>query len=234
MPRLRLRSIHCIDQQETGKDELYLTFNGRKRALPNMKRGVTQGLNDEFIFTGTQELRLFENDGDHWYDRDDFIGANPISDASAGDFTVNFKGDGAHYALTVSVIPDSQPPRPAILRLNSIQCLEQAETFTDELYVTFDGAKRSLPNMTKGQVKMLSDEFIFDGFAQLTLFENDGDHWYDRDDFIGTHRIDDSLGDRTLLFEAAALDGGSNPFGGGFPAKYELNVSILPVGPVVT
>jgi hypothetical protein len=232
MPRLRLRSIKCIDQQETGTDELYLTFNGRKRSLPNMKRGVTQGLNDEFIFTGTQQLRLFENDGDHWYDRDDFIAANAISDA-AGDFSLRFKGDGAEYAMSVSVIPDSQPPMPAILRLNSIQCLEQAETFTDELYVTFNGTKRALPNMTRGQVETLSDEFMFDGFAQLSMFENDGDHWYDRDDFIGTHTITVSPGDRTLLFEAVALDG-RNPFGGAYPAKYELNVSILPVGPIVT
>jgi hypothetical protein len=215
MPRLRLRSITCIDLQETFTHELYLTFNGRKRSLPNMTKDVTQGLNDEFIFTGTHELRLFENDGDHWYDRDDFIGSAAIADA-AGDFSLRFRGDGAEYAMSVSVIPDSQPPMPAILRLNSIQCLEQAETFTDELYVTFDGAKRALPNTTKGQTKTLNDEFMFDGFAQLTMFENDGDHWYDRDDFIGTYRITGSPGDRTLLFEAPALIG-RNPFGGAYP-----------------
>jgi hypothetical protein len=76
---------------------------------------------------------------------------------------------------------------PAILRLNSITCLEQAETFTDEMHVTFNGTKRALPNMTRSQTKTLSDEFMFKGFAQLAMFENDGDHWYDRDDFIGTH-----------------------------------------------
>lgn len=232
MPRLRLRSIKCIDQQETFTDELYLTFNGTKRSLPNMTVGVTQGLNDEFVFTGTQQLRLLENDGDHWYDRDDFIGSNAISSA-AGDLSLKFKGDGAEYAMSVSVIPDSQPPMPAILRLNWINCLEQAETFTDELYVTFNGTKRALPNMTRGQTEPLSDEFMFEGFAQLTMFENDGDHWYDRDDFIGTHTITRSPADLTLLFEAPALIG-QNPFGGAYPAKYELNVSILPVGPVLT
>jgi hypothetical protein len=76
---------------------------------------------------------------------------------------------------------------PAILRLNSITCLEQAETFTDEMHVTFNGTKRARPNMTRSQTKTLSDEFMFEGFAQLAMFENDGDHWYDRDDFIGTH-----------------------------------------------
>ena len=232
MPRLRLRSIKCVEAQETN-DELYLTFNGRKRALPNMKQGVTKGLNDEFIFTGTHQLRLFENDGDHWYDRDDFIAANAI-DGTAGDFSLRFEGDGAEYVMSVSVFSDTQPPMPAILRLNSIQCLEQAETFTDELYVTFDGAKRALPNMTKGQVETLDDEFMFDGFAQLSMFENDGDHWYDRDDFIGTHKITATPGDQTLLFEALALDGTRNPFGGAYPAKYELNVTVLAVGPIVT
>ena len=38
----------------------------------------------------------------------------------------------------------------AILHLRSITCLHQAETFTDELYVTFNGTKRSLPNIDSG------------------------------------------------------------------------------------
>jgi hypothetical protein len=229
MPRLRLRSIKCFEQQETFTDELYVTFNGTKRSLPNMKRFVTQSLNDEFLFTGTHGLRLYENDGDHWYDRDDFIAAHDIPTAP-GDYRFVFKGDGAEYAMDVSVIADSQPATLAILRLNTITCLEQAEFFTDELYVTFNGRKRSLPNMTKGQTTPLSDEFLFDGSSHLSLFENDGDHWYDRDDFIGTHRIDPSPADYTLTYEALVLDG-RNPFGGAYPAKYELDVSVLPVEP---
>jgi hypothetical protein len=229
MPRLRLRSILCIEQQETFHDELYVTFNGTKRSLPNMTLGVTQSLNDEFLFTETQQLRLYENDGDHWYDRDDFIAAHAIPPAS-GDFALTFKGDGAEYAMGVSVTPESQPATPAILRLHSITCVEQAEMLTDELYVTFNGTKRALPNMTKGQTSTLTDEFLFDGSVHLSLFENDGDHWYDRDDFIGTHLINPSPADLTLTFEAPALLG-RNPFGGAYPARYELNVSVLPVGP---
>lgn len=229
MSRLRLRSILCIELQETFTDELYVTFNGTKRSLPNMNRGVTQSLNDEFLFTGTQQLRLYENDGDHWYDRDDFIAAHAIPQAP-GDFPLTFKGGGAEYVMGVSVIPDSEPAMLAILRLQSITCVEQAEFFTDELYLTFNGTKRALPNMTKGQTNTLTDEFLFDGPVHLSLFENDGDHWYDRDDFIGTHLINPSPADRTLTYEAPALDG-KNPFGGAYPAKYELNVSVLPVGP---
>ena len=227
MPRLRLRSIRCIEAQELFNDELYITFKGTKRSLPNMTDGVTKSLNAEFIFSGTQKLRLYENDGDHWYDRDDFIGSHDISNPTESA-SLRYKGDGAEYELIVSVFSDSQPPALAILRLNSITCLEQAETFTDELYLIFNGTRRSLPNMTKGMAKTLSDEFLFDGFSQLTLFENDGDHWYDRDDFIGTHTITRSSANLNLLFEAPALIG-QNPFGGAYPAKYELNVTIEPV-----
>lgn len=108
----------------------------------------------------------------------------------------------------------------AILKLRSITCLEQAETFTDELYVTFNGTKRSLPNMTKGQTKALSDEFIFEGSRQLSLFENDGDHWYDRDDFIAKHTITQSPADLALDFEATS--------GNAIGAHYALDVSITP------
>jgi hypothetical protein len=109
----------------------------------------------------------------------------------------------------------------AILHLRSIQCLQQAETFTDELYVTFNGTKRSLPNMTQGQTKTLSDEFLFVGSQSLSLFENDGDHWYDRDDFIAKHPITESPVDTTLDFEATS--------GQAEGAFYQLSVSITPV-----
>jgi hypothetical protein len=106
----------------------------------------------------------------------------------------------------------------AILKLGSITCIGQAEIFTDELYVTFNGVKIALPNMTQGQTADLGDEFIFDGSRQLTLFENDGDHWYDRDDFIGTHTITESTADTSLDFKATS--------GNALGAHYALDVSI--------
>jgi hypothetical protein len=108
----------------------------------------------------------------------------------------------------------------AILRLRLITCLVSAETFTDELYVTFNGTKRSLPNMTQGQTKTLSDEFIFDGSRQLSLFENDGDHWWDRDDFIGTQTITQSPADLSLHFKPTE--------GNAVPGEYALDISITP------
>jgi hypothetical protein len=108
----------------------------------------------------------------------------------------------------------------AILHLGSITCIEQAETFTDELYVTFNGTKRSLPNMTQGQTKVLGDEFLFEGSKELSLFENDGDHWYDRDDFIGKHAITTSPTDVTLDYKATS--------GNGVPAHYSLSINVTP------
>ena len=218
MAVLKLSSITCVEQAETFTDELYVTFNGTKRSLPNMTKGQTKALSDEFLFTGLRELSLFENDGDHWFDRDDFIAKHPIADSPA-DLTLDFESSSgqainAHYVLSVSIDP---PINTAVLRLRSITCLQQAETFTDELYVTFNGTKRSLPNMTQGQTEDLNDEFLFSGAQELSLFENDGDHWFDRDDFIAKHTITTSPADSTLEFKATS--------GNAEPAHYALSVS---------
>jgi hypothetical protein len=220
MAILRLQSITCLGQAETFADELYVTFNGTKRSLPNMTRGQTKPLSDEFSFDGQRQLSLFENDGDHWYDRDDFIGRHTIDDSPA-DTTLEFTGTGealgARYTLSVSVDP---PRQSAVLRLRSITCNQQAETFTDELYVTFNGTKRSLPNMTQGQTTDLDDEFLFSGSRELSLFENDGDHWYDRDDFIAKHTITTAATETTLDFVASG--------GGAGNADYSLSLSVTP------
>jgi hypothetical protein len=112
----------------------------------------------------------------------------------------------------------------AILRLKSISCLESAETFSDELYVTFNGTKVSLPNMTQGQTKTLRIEFLFEGSSYLNLFENDGNHWYDRDDFIGKHKITESQAELPLDFKATS--------GNALPAHYTIDVRITPITPV--
>ncbi|MGH8545148.1 MAG: hypothetical protein ACREX3_16295 [Gammaproteobacteria bacterium] len=186
-----------------------------------MTKGQTKPLSDEFLFEGSRELSLFENDGDHWYDRDDFIAKHTIT-TSPADTTLSFKATegnavGAHYELSASIDP---PIQTAVLRLRSITCLQQAESFTDELYVTFNGTKRSLPNMTAGQEEALTDEFLFEGSRELSLFENDGDHWYDRDDFIAKHTITTSPADATLPFMATS--------GNAKPAHYSLVVRITP------
>ena len=221
---LHLRSITCIDTAETFGDELYVTFNGTKRSLPNMTQGQTKPLSDEFIFEGSRDLSLFENDGDHWYDRDDFIAKHTITE-SPTDTTLEFRatsghGEPGHYAVIVSVTTDQPAPPTAILRLRSITCIDTAETFGDELYVTFNGTKRSLPNMTQGQEEPLSDAFIFQGTRELSLFENDGNHWYDRDDFIDKQPIPPSPAELTLEFKGKS--------GYALDAHYRMSVSITP------
>jgi hypothetical protein len=221
MARLILNSITCIKTAEVFNDELYVTFNGTRRSLPNMTEGQIKTLGQEFVFTGSPSLNLFENDGNHWYDRDDFIAGHTIT-TSPGDLTLDFKATSgnalpAHYALSVSVDP---APTTAILTLNSITCIETAESFGDELYVTFNGTKRSLPNMDDGQTKALGQEFVFTGSPLLSLFENDGNHWYDRDDFIASHTITALPSDLTLDFTATS--------GNARPAHYEMNVNIRP------
>ena len=108
----------------------------------------------------------------------------------------------------------------AILRLKKITCVTQAETFTDELYVTFYGTKVSLPSMTQGQAEDLDIQFVFEGSSNLNLFENDGDHWYDRDDFIAQHLITESPGMPTLEFHATS--------GNARGAHYTMDVSVTP------
>ncbi|MDO1444621.1 hypothetical protein Q0590_00080 [Rhodocytophaga aerolata] len=224
MATLKLKSITCLDTAETGADELYVTFNGTKRSLPNMTPGQTKAINDEFTFEGSETLSLYENDGDHWYDRDDFIAKHTITESS-GDITLDFKatsghGVPAHYTISASVNA-SQTPTTALLRLKSINCIKTAESFTDELYITFNGTKTYLPDMTPGQTKMLNNEYLFEVTSDLSLFENDGDHWYDRDDFIGKQTITKTPAERTLEYKATS--------GNGMPAHYVLSVSITPV-----
>jgi hypothetical protein len=103
MATLYLNSITCIDQQEVFGDELYVTFDGERIALPNMSQGDTAILTHDDDFVGSKGLSLFENDGNHWYDRDDFIDRHTIPD-SPGDFRLDFVGGGAHYELDVSVV----------------------------------------------------------------------------------------------------------------------------------
>jgi len=76
-----------------------------------MTQGRTEVLHHEYQFDGSAALSLFEDDGDHWWDRDDFIGTQTITDSQAqGDLPLYFKASGgnaagAHYILTVRIIP---------------------------------------------------------------------------------------------------------------------------------
>lgn len=219
MATLKIKSITCLDTAETGADELYFTFNGTKQSLPNMTPGSTKELNYEFVFNGTQSLNLYENDGDHWYDRDDHIDSHYINGTSR-EFSMEFKSnsDDAHYIITATV-NESENPVTARLQLLSITCNNTSEFLSDELYVTFNGTKVNLPNMTPGDTRMLNSEFLFTSESELCLFEGDGNHWYDRDDFIGKQTISKRSGEKSLVFTGKSEFNTSE-------AYYTINVRI--------
>jgi hypothetical protein len=104
---LKINSITCIDQNEISQDEPYLDFNGQRIWSGNMSQGDTVNLSSvgPFIFEGSASLSLFEDDGNHWYDHNDYLGTYTISEAQApaGVFSLDFALDG-HYRLDVDVM----------------------------------------------------------------------------------------------------------------------------------
>jgi hypothetical protein len=104
MATLQFNWITCLDQQERGHDELYMTFNGGKIPLSSMAQGETQQLlSSQYPFGESVLLNLFEDDGNHWYNRDDFIDSYKITD-SPGHLTLDFIGNGAHYQMDVDIL----------------------------------------------------------------------------------------------------------------------------------
>jgi hypothetical protein len=105
---LTITSVSCLDQQETFGDETYLNFGGKAKvwhSKGDMTNGEVQSVNESFLFNGSAPLSFFEDDGNHWYDRDDHIGTKTISEGqgAGSPFTLQFAGDGAHYSVVMSV-----------------------------------------------------------------------------------------------------------------------------------
>src|SRR5262245_39768183 len=107
-----------------------------------MNQDQTKALSGELLFMASPLLSLFENDGDHWYDRDDFIGKHTITETPGDSTQIGRascrKSIYTQYAVSVRITQEPTRQTTAILRVGSITCFEQAETFTDELYVTFN------------------------------------------------------------------------------------------------
>jgi hypothetical protein len=69
-----------------------------------MAQGETQQLlSAQYSFGESVLLNLFENDGNHWYDRDDFIAGHKLTD-SPGHLTLDFIGNGAHYQMDADIL----------------------------------------------------------------------------------------------------------------------------------
>jgi len=83
----------------------------------------------------------------------------------------------------------------AALKIQSLECIDQNETTQDEPYLNFNGTKIWSGDMDQGDTVNLSHlgPFLFDGSADLSLFEEDnpGFPLFDRNDHVGTVTIHD-------------------------------------------
>jgi hypothetical protein len=107
MAALKILSVECIDDNEWFGDEPYLNFNGQKIWSADMSQGQTLPVNSApFVFDGSANLSFWENDGDHWWDRNDHLGTETVHDfqAPGGAFSLKFDDDG-HYKVMVDIVP---------------------------------------------------------------------------------------------------------------------------------
>ncbi len=107
---LFLKSIQCIEQNETSQDEPYLNFGSYGKIWSgDMHQGDTVNLSnmDPLLFNNAADLSLWEEDnpGSPSFEHNDYIGTYTVSlnDAPGGPFSVDFTGGDAHYKLWMDV-----------------------------------------------------------------------------------------------------------------------------------
>lgn len=113
MATLTLKNLYCIETEDsTGADEPYLRVNGSKKWSSNsLNTGEDVDLFDrngnplQINFSAQAVISLFDSDGNHWYDRDDFLGSWTVTnqDIGRGDQLAFFYLDGANYQLAYEV-----------------------------------------------------------------------------------------------------------------------------------
>jgi hypothetical protein len=103
---LYIDSIYCVDAQEGlgfAADEVYLRRNGL-----NLNRSVSIGNGGSvwlgigpLSFTDFTTVEVWEDDGNRWIDRNDFIGSFTVGawQKWAGTQKVTVSGDGATYDI---------------------------------------------------------------------------------------------------------------------------------------
>lgn len=114
MTILKLKHLYCQETEDwTGADEPYLRVNGSKKWSSNsLNTGEGIDLFDnrgnplEVSFNGQAVISLYDSDGNHWYDRDDFLGSWTVTnqEIGRGDLIASFNLDGASYQLFYEVI----------------------------------------------------------------------------------------------------------------------------------
>ena len=111
MAQLRFFYVDCNDQQEAGGDEIYFTFHdnggwgeGRTNTIKDMDAGERFYMTDRFNFSGSVDVRLYEQDPAN---PDDFIDSTTLyfSWSENGDNkTVVFSGAGANYDVRYEIV----------------------------------------------------------------------------------------------------------------------------------
>jgi len=99
-------------QQEWGQDEVYLKLDGIQVFRDDhMTKGhsdpldITESVTIPAHSSSSFQLELWEDDGDHWYDRNDFLGSVTVNTAQAGQDhgPASFTQDGAGYELFYTI-----------------------------------------------------------------------------------------------------------------------------------
>jgi hypothetical protein len=91
--------VHCYKQNETGQDEIFLKFNGTRLNMGNFTSGAaTTFTSTSYIFTGTNvTVELWEDDGNHFYDHDDFWESHTFTSNGDWDMRSTLVNDGGLF-----------------------------------------------------------------------------------------------------------------------------------------
>jgi hypothetical protein len=113
MATLILKNLLCLETEDnTGADEPYLKVNNSTKWSSNSLNSGQDvdlfnknGNSLQVSFNGQAEIKLFDSDGNHWYDRDDYLGQVTVTnqDIGRGDQIGHFTLDGANYQLAYEV-----------------------------------------------------------------------------------------------------------------------------------
>ena len=90
--------VHCYSQNETGQDEIFLKFNGNRLNMGNFTSGMaTRFTATSYIFPGNVTVELWEDDGNHWYDHDDFWESHTFTAFGNWDMRSTLVNDGGLF-----------------------------------------------------------------------------------------------------------------------------------------
>jgi hypothetical protein len=103
--------VLCYNQNELGQDEIYLKFSGVRVNMGSFSNGVQRTVSTSLIFASLPiSVELWEDDGDHWYDRDDLwastsVGGYGKTELQSSTATTNPQYHSYGYWFTLTNIP---------------------------------------------------------------------------------------------------------------------------------